>query len=340
MRKLATIEQIHSTRPIPDADAIEVVRVRGWDVVAKIGDFQPGDPCVYFEIDSLIPIDQDRYQFLANRGVRTDVNGNTGHVLRTMKLRGQYSLGLVLPLDVFPELAADTPVGTDVSDLLGIIKWDPPVPPEMEGAVVGPFPSWTRQTDAERVQNLADMFPLDPPGWTATEKIDGMAATFSFDPEGNPTVSTKTWSMAYNPDHTMWRLADQLGVFDLLRSVSAQLDPLVNEFGPVVLQGELYGEKIQRNPLKMRGHHLAFYGGLVGQQRMGFSDVASLFPELPFVPIVNLPVPTSIDDALAQVEGMESLVSPGHQAEGVVWSHPSFDPWKAINNRFLSKQKD
>jgi hypothetical protein len=53
MRKLATIQTVNAVEPIANADAIEKIRVLGWWVVVKKGEFKPGDKVVYFEIDSL-----------------------------------------------------------------------------------------------------------------------------------------------------------------------------------------------------------------------------------------------------------------------------------------------
>ena len=56
MRKLARVEEITNIQPIENADAIELASVKGWNVVIKKGEFKKGDKCVYFEIDSFLPI--------------------------------------------------------------------------------------------------------------------------------------------------------------------------------------------------------------------------------------------------------------------------------------------
>lgn len=336
VRHLATVEEVVSVRPIEGADAIEVARVRGWDTVVKIGEFRPGDLCVYFEVDSMLDVTRPQFEFLAGRGARTDADGNTGHVLRTMKLRGQYSQGLAIPVGAFPEIRPGTPVGADVSKLLGVIKWEPPIPAGLSGTLAGPFPPWTHKTDAERVQNLGWAFPLDPhAGWRATEKIDGMSATFTLDPDtGEMVVASRNWRIATNPNHVMWRLAAD-------HDLSGRLESLWSSGAPSevpAIQGEVYGEGIQSNPLRVRGQHLAVFNLSRGMLRCGVDREAA--PSLPWVPTVGLGVPGSSDEALAQVDGMESLICPGRQAEGVVWSAPGVEPWKAINNRYLAKQKD
>src|SRR4051812_38000935 len=63
MRKLASIQTVNAVEPIPNADAIEKVRVLGWWVVSRKGEHGPGDRLVYCEIDSLLP-ERPEFEFL------------------------------------------------------------------------------------------------------------------------------------------------------------------------------------------------------------------------------------------------------------------------------------
>lgn len=163
-RKLASIRIIDAIEPIPDADAIEVAVLGGWRVVIKKGEFKPGDLCVYFEIDSFLPTGEPAWQFLVDKSSRT-FEGVVGHRLRTIKLRGQVSQGLVLPITglnrtitldeheyEFGDVEWEN--GEDVTDILGIKKWEQPLPAELAGQAEGLFPSFIRRTDQERCQNL------------------------------------------------------------------------------------------------------------------------------------------------------------------------------------------
>ena len=94
-RKLASIREITEIRPIPDADAIECAIVGGgWPVVVKRGDFSPGDLAVYFEIDSWIP--HKLAPFLSKGKKPREYNGVKGERLRSVRLRGALSQGLLL----------------------------------------------------------------------------------------------------------------------------------------------------------------------------------------------------------------------------------------------------
>ena len=97
-RKLVSIRTIASVEPIPNADAIEVAVVDGWKVVTKKGEFKAGDLCVYFEIDSFLPDGVPAWQFLVDKSSRI-FEGVKGHKLRSIKLRGVTSQGLVLRLE-------------------------------------------------------------------------------------------------------------------------------------------------------------------------------------------------------------------------------------------------
>jgi RNA ligase (TIGR02306 family) len=192
-RKLASFRLIDRIEPIEGADAIELAVVGGWKVVTKKGEFQPGDPCVYFEIDSFMPDGVPAWQFLVDKSPRI-FNGVKGHKLRTVKLRGQISQGLILPVTAFyvlelvlkPELtaresaeiaslptatmeevlnlryglhefeAALSPQDLNLNALLGIVKWEPVMSAQLAGMAEGLFPSFIRKTDQERAQNLSD----------------------------------------------------------------------------------------------------------------------------------------------------------------------------------------
>jgi hypothetical protein len=154
-RKLVSIREIADLQPIDGADAIEVATVDGWKLVVKKGEFKVGDHCVYFEIDSFLPKSDPRFAFIMRSGVRT-FEGEEGHKLRTIKLRGQISQGLALPVGLFPELMIGNQLqnGEDITAVLGIKKWEAAIPAELAGQVEGLFPSFIRKTDQERCQNL------------------------------------------------------------------------------------------------------------------------------------------------------------------------------------------
>lgn len=135
-RKLVSIQTIDRIEPIPDADRIVLAHVLGWKVIiSKDMHLAVGDKVAYFETDSLLPETDPRYAQFMPRGVRhtTIIDPATGgpvevsgHVLRTMKMRGVYSQGLIMTLG---ELGIDPalPVGTDITEACHVIKYEPPI---------------------------------------------------------------------------------------------------------------------------------------------------------------------------------------------------------------------
>lgn len=186
-RKLVTVRTIDALDPIEGADLIEVATVEGWKLVVKRGEFKVGDPCVYFEIDSFLPNGNPAWQFLVDKSSR-EFEGVRGHKLRTIKLKGQISQGLALAVQNVPQVAyalcceQDDPeavwqsltdeqktlaqqiIGVlhadgnvrdiDFSGLLGVKKYEAPLPAELAGQAAGLFPSFIQKTDQERCQNL------------------------------------------------------------------------------------------------------------------------------------------------------------------------------------------
>jgi len=155
-RKLVTIRTINAIDDIPDADLIKVATVEGWKVVVKAGEFKPGDFCVYFEVDSFLPMDDDRYAFLEKNAITW--NGIRGARLKTITLRRQRSQGLALPVDIFPEvqvyLDRDDLRDINFTGILGIMKWEKPINPQLAGTAKGSFPSFLQKSDQERCQNM------------------------------------------------------------------------------------------------------------------------------------------------------------------------------------------
>lgn len=122
MRVLARVVAVDGIRPIDKADAIEIAEIGGWQVVVKKGEFEKGALGVYFEIDSALPFEDERYAFLRDRCLKQWKNGDEviKKVLRirTIRLRGELSQGLLLPISQFPE--AKREIGYDLTSKLKV----------------------------------------------------------------------------------------------------------------------------------------------------------------------------------------------------------------------------
>lgn len=182
MRKLVTIRKIKKLLSIGGADFIEMAQVDDWCVVVKKGEFLAGDSCLFFEIDSMLP-DEPRYSFL---GTPKKYLVDLRHRLKTIKLRKVISQGLALPLSNFPEIHSSFCLGDDVTELLGVVKYDPELTTGggtsgkgvRTGDAQGKFPSFLPKTDQERIQNLPHYYELYRDHmWEETLKLDGSSLT-------------------------------------------------------------------------------------------------------------------------------------------------------------------
>ncbi len=213
-RKLATIRKITNITPIEGADKIELVTVGGWKVVAaKDVNHKIGDLVVYCEIDSFLPI-KEEFEFLRKSSYKKLSDGTEGFRLKTIKLRGQVSQGLILPikeLSIFQfASSSNLSEGDDVTDILGITKYEPPIPAELAGKVKGGFPHFIPKTDEERVQNLSkeyDEWKLQSKHkFYVTEKLDGSSATY-YIKDGVFGVCSRNLELLETEGNTFWKVA-------------------------------------------------------------------------------------------------------------------------------------
>ena len=222
-RKLVSIQRVEAIEPIAGADNIVKARVMGWDVVVKKGELAAGDPCVFFEIDSVLPDGAPWAEFMRPRGFR----------LKTARLRGVLSQGLALPTSILPA-GEVPPIGTDVRDRLGVVKYDPPVP--FGGDIAGPFPPRVPKTDEIRLQSALGLLDeIRGMDLAITTKIDGTSTTFFVDEDGAFTVCSRNWTLG-SADSAPWRIAAQYALPGAIPRGFA-------------VQGELCGPGIQKNRL-------------------------------------------------------------------------------------------
>lgn len=238
-RKLASVQRVLNVVPIDGADAIERVQINGWQCVVKKGAFAAGDRGVFFEIDA-IPPDTEVFRFLwTPKGEAPREGQRPGSFrIRTMKLRGCLSQGLFLSLS---ELGLDASLedGTEVTERLGVSKYEPPMPTGM-GDLRGPFPSVVPKTDEERVQSAPGVLDeLRGHPYVATLKCDGTSATYLIHPDdGTFHACGRNWSIAEGAN-LYWSVARALDIEAKLRAHG----------GRYALQGELCGPGVQGNKL-------------------------------------------------------------------------------------------
>jgi RNA ligase (TIGR02306 family) len=332
-RKLASIKTITNIRPIEGADKIELASVGGWNVVvAKDVGHKVGDLVVYCEIDSFLPI-REEFEFLRKNSYRKMLD-REGFRLKTITMLNQVSQGLILPLHILPfgETYHD---GQDVTEILGIVKWEPPIPAELQGEVKGDFPAFIFKTDEERVQNLENELPsIRNSGKTfyATEKLEGTSSTF-YIRDGEFGICSRNLEFLETEKNTFWRVAREI---DLERKMGS----FQKNFA---LQGELIGEGIQGNPYKIKGQTVRFFNAFdidtskhLDLER--FKWVIS-YLGLETVPILdeNFIIPETISELLDIADGKSQLNSDMWREGIVIRSHDRKISFKVISNKYLLK---
>jgi RNA ligase (TIGR02306 family) len=341
-RKLASIQRISNVEDIEGADFLQLYTVLGWKVVDKKGAHKVGDLVVYISIDSWVP--HDLAPFLSKGNEPQEYNGVKGERLRTIRLRGQISQGLILAVGERDYInyvmkpgghIITVHEGDDLTDILGIQKWEAPIPAQLQGQARGTFPtSLIPKTDQERVQNIfAYIAKRDPEErFEVTTKLDGSSMTI-FRWEGELRVASRNMELKINEenaDNSFVRMAMQIG------------DKIPDGFA---FQGELMGESIQGNREGFKGHKFfvfdvfnirehAYLGAYARQKECEQRG-------LDHVPVIanDWKAPASVDEALQLAEGP----SINHKIrEGLVWkslSDPRFS-FKGISNKFLLKGGD
>lgn len=332
MRQLATIREIREILPIEGADFIELAKVDGWQCVVKKGEFAVGDKAVYFEIDSLIPR-KPWSEFLFY-----DKNSEIVR-LKTKKLKGNISQGLLLPINTIPELIGIEEDTKDVSDLLNIEKYEP-FESLGGGSPKGSFPAFIFKTDEERIQNLPlnkIIEEMETLPFYATEKLDGSSITVFYN-EGEYGVCSRNNLLKLDEPSKWVTTAENYGLEEKLKSYKQN----------IALQGELLGPGIQGNKYKLTNYEIYFFNlfDITKQTYLPFEFLQELCMKfsLKTVPEILLPppVPKTINEFLALAEG-KSILNKNTEREGLVLRHVSSlkrRSFKIISNKFLLKNDE
>ncbi len=356
-RKLATIRRIASLSPIvftnketnelETAGAIELATVDGWKVVVKKGEFAVGDLAVYFEIDSILPF-ASWSEFLRDKN-----RPERAIRLKTVRLKGQMSQGLLVPLTaIFDEYSEPGLMfeGDDLTEILGVKKYEPEIPAALQGLSRGNFPAFLRKTDQERIQNCAKVLDLDLE-YEVTEKLEGSSGTFywkraedengEYDAEKSFGVCSRNLNLKDSEGNKFWEIARK---YDLR-----------NELGvmgrEIAIQGELVGPGIQGNIYGLKEVELYVFDVydipsgeyLPAAERYKIVDQLGM-KHVPILTKDKIPAElNTVDGVLRMSEGTTQLFFPEKsnvQREGIVFkSLDGKTSWKAISNAYLLKSK-
>ncbi|KAM3100709.1 RNA ligase (ATP) [Phormidesmis sp. 146-35] len=324
-RKLVSVQTIAKLEPISGADFIEKATVMGWSLVVKKGEFEVGDRCAFFEIDSVLP-EKDWSEFMRPSKFR----------VKTKKMKGVLSQGLALPLSscLPAQSSFDYQVGDDMTQLCEVIKFEPVIPEDSKDQAAG-FPSFVPKTDEIRVQSaIAVLDELRGKTVYFSLKCDGTSATYA-------KLDDKLYVCSRNYElkpgqNAYWQMVDQYN-----------LTQLPDGFA---VQGEICGPGIQKNRLGLKGLDL-FVFSVFDIQAGRFLDFDSLCKfctkwGLQTVPILSVgqPFNYSLEDLLTLAEGYYEDTK--NHREGIV-VRPIVETHsqvlqgqlsiKVINNQYLLK---
>ena len=372
MRNLVTLRKVDKLLPIKGADRIELALMGGWACIVKKGEFIEGSLGFYFEIDSWIPATDTRFEFL---GSPKGYKGRNGWRIKTMKMRGAISQGLMLPTSMFPELDCIITQANYDEDLK-VEKWESQEATRTGGVLAGKpkskFPAFIPKTDQERLQNLGHYFELHKDTeFEETKKLDGSSITMFKVEDKLPWYKrwvNKVLPGTYEPvrfgvcsrnlelkptdDFTAsFKNGDKVSEHNQSDFWGTALKYNIHEDLPVgfALQGELIGPRIQSNHEKVHNLEIHIYDIYdISKERYctpaeRYAIMANHLPNVQHVPVVDhgvkiFQVCTSFEEFQERVTGLS--MNPDTVSEGRVYKamDGSFS-FKLISNQYLLKEK-
>jgi len=237
MSKLATIAKILALEAIPDADRIDRATVLGWSVIVRKGLHKVGDLVVMVFPDTLVP----------KKYLDPSYEGDEKMRLKTVKMKGQYSAGLVIPIsECLPDCEYNE--GDDVTELIGVEKYETPVPASIGGDALGVFPTAlvsktdedNYRTNPKAIEELGEERFKDA-SFVATLKCDGSSGTF-FLKEGLFRVCSRNLELRETEGNAFWQVARKYRLEEVMREQDVEY----------AIQGEVCGPGIQGNPMKLK----------------------------------------------------------------------------------------
>lgn len=315
----AEVTTIHHIRPHPNADALEIGSVGGWQVCIRKGTYRDGDPVVYLESGTVIGPDVAEQLGIRNYlAEKTDIDGNRVLVIHRVKLRGEPSFGLV----VTPEPGMQ--VGDDVAAHYGVRKYEPPVRLTTTDALPDD-PRFPQYTNIENLRSYPDVLTEGEPV-VVSEKVHGtnvrLAIIRGEDDAGQPnwfamagsrTLRRKAPSaeaLRQNIYWFPWSLYPVKRLLEALATDRAQRQ--------AILYGEVFGPGIQAYTYGQNRPGFRAFDLMVDGQYLAHGVFQALCDEhdVPTVPLVGI-VPYRLETVKTLSEG-PSLIGGTHGREGVV----------------------
>ena len=343
-RKLASIQVVEAVDPHLKADRLELITVLGWQVCEVKGDVKVGDTVVYCEIDSLLPGNAEWLPD-AVKGRVAQQSDQTWYRIKTIKLRGEITQGLIMPItDVLRKyLPENFNIDDDVTKFLGIEKYEKPalsgnyaIAGSGKGSTGIPFPSHLLdKTDETRVQSAKRLFEaMKEKPFYATVKMDGTSATYVRDPDSGDLLVCSRNQVRPKPDNVeespYHLIAEKYGIAQILEAHPT-----------MAIQGEICGPNIQSNWAELKDLELFVFNviDVPYRRKLDYESMNAwcMMNGLPMAPLAIVGSRfefETIKEVLKKAEGRYSGTK--NQREGLVFrTQDQKVSFKAINNEYL-----
>jgi len=347
-RKLASIRQVNRRMEIPKAENIEMIFVDGWQLIAKKGEFKTGDLCVFFEVDSILPINPV-FAFMERRKFK----------VKTAKFMKQISQGLALPTSILKDFnIIEFKLGDDVTEAIGVTKYDPEANRIIIEKMRANYPWWkkilfrykytrnvikyyerkssfpsdiVKKTDEERIQNMT--LSLDnyvKKVIDITEKLDGQSATYIYRPNylfPEVIVCSRNQILKNPNNSSCWTIFRKDKILNKLKQIHKQLKLGRKDY--IIFQGEIIGMSIQKNKYKLNDYHFYLFNlktNIKGNvKQYGYHESGIIIHKLemnlkqvPFTGTIDMCNTEQLIKSVKSCGELKSNINPDLQAEGIV----------------------
>jgi RNA ligase (TIGR02306 family) len=294
------VVRIDKVESHPNADRLDIVAIDGqaYRIVTQKGSFLPGDRAVYFPIDSVVP-----EALIDLFGIRAYYSKK----LRAAKLRGIFSEGLLISPTVLG--MSEIPIGEDLTEKLGITKYEYPIPVGMAGDAEGVIPAHLHLHSPENIKRFPQMF-VPQEAIVITEKLHGTTCQFYRDSEDNFHAGSHNY---------FWKIDSVANSSNVYVRAFKQYEASIRQ---IPINTQLFGEIIGVQDLKygLTNGRIAFHlfaasigGAFIDLERL--KEWAEQL-ELPLVPILYVGVYDA--DMIGSFNNADSVLTPGQLMEGVV----------------------
>lgn len=308
-----TVEQLAKIEPHNNADRLEMATLAGRDyafVVGK-GQFTAGESVIYFPIDSLLPMSiVDALGLtgkLAHGAIPDDDSLRVQNRVKTVKLRGNISQGIVSELtalvEIFPTIDfANLKVGDDLTQALGVTKYEPPVVPSRHGNL-SRLPDMVSVYDIESAQNYADImdtYLMNAPVYI-TEKVEGSNWWATIDVEGHIRVGQRNYEIIDVVDyqHDWYKVLKSQNLEGKLRLLWDELSTTHDKMQLVTLRGEMTGPGVQGNYYKLKDYCVYAFDIEVNGTAIDAEQFVALTQQLDIDTVPTLAIRVTLHDWLA-----------------------------------------